>query len=191
MKKIALILILILFLFGCSKKEKQHDNLFIDYQKVITVMCDSKANYYDTIKEYPDYYYREFNGGHILLIYYVSDKVVLLMFDENGERVFAEIAHKYGGELPVRFDWGYALAWHEGDEIKVVSALATTGTERTKIVDKISDKKVPGFCFAPILKVLIDGEWKYDSELSDEDSWKAYWNIQAETIKSLLDQCLL
>ena len=109
--------------------------------------------------------------------------------DENGERVFAEIAHKYGGELPVRFDWGYALAWHEGDEIKVVSALATTGTERTKIVDKISDKKVPGFCFAPILKVLIDGEWKYDSELSDEDSWKAYWNTQAETIKGLIDQC--
>ena len=68
---------------------------------------------------------------------------------------------------------------------------ATTGTERTKIVDKISDKKVPGFCFAPILKVLIDGEWKYDSELSDEDSWKAYWNIQAETIKSLLSQCPL
>ncbi len=90
MKKITLILILILFLFGCSKKEKQHDNLFIDYQKVITVMCDSKANYYDTIKEYPDYYYREFNGGHILLIYYVSDKVVLLMFDENGERVLSD-----------------------------------------------------------------------------------------------------
>ena len=88
--------------------------------------------------------------------------------DENGEKVFAEIAHKYGGEVPTRFDWGYALAWHEGGEIKV---------------------KVPGFCFAPILKVLIDGEWKYDSELSDEDSWKAYWDIQAETIKSLLDQC--
>lgn len=109
--------------------------------------------------------------------------------DENGEKVFAEIAHKYGGEVPTRFDWGYALAWHEGGEIKVVSGLATTGTERTKIVDKISPKKVPGFCFAPILKVLIDGEWKYDSELTDEDSWKAYWNVQAETIKSLLDQC--
>ena len=109
--------------------------------------------------------------------------------DENGEKVFAEIAHKYGGEVPTQFDWGYALAWHEGDEIKVVSGLATTGTEGTKIVDKISPKKVPGFCFAPILKVFIDGEWKYDSELTDEDSWKAYWNIQAETIKSLLDQC--
>ena len=109
--------------------------------------------------------------------------------DENGEKVFAEIAHKYGGEVPTRFDWGYALAWYEDDGIKVVSALATTGIDKTKIVDKISPKKVPGFCFAPILKVLMDGEWKYDSELSDEDSWKAYWDIQAETIKSLIDKC--
>lgn len=109
--------------------------------------------------------------------------------DENGEKVFSEIAHKYGGELPVQFDWGYALAWYEGDEIKVVSALATTGVEKTKIVDKISPNKVPGFCFASVMQVLIDGEWKYDSELSDEDSWKAYWNIQAEAIRSLLNQC--
>ena len=69
------------------------------------------------------------------------------------------------------------------------NATTSFGIDKTKIVDKISSKKVPGFCFAPILKVLIDGEWKYDSELSDEDSWKAYWDIQAETIKSLLDQC--
>lgn len=58
-------------------------------------------------------------------------------------------------------------------------------------MDKISPKKVPGFCFAPILKVLIDGEWKYDSELSDEDSWKAYWDIQAVAIRDLIDRCNL
>ncbi len=108
--------------------------------------------------------------------------------DENGEKVFAGIAHKYGGELPVRFDWGYALAWHDGDEVKVVSVLATTGTEKTRIVDRASRKKIPGFCFAPILQVLIDGKWKYDSELSDEESWKAYWSIQAEAIKSLVEK---
>lgn len=109
--------------------------------------------------------------------------------DENGEKVFAGIAHKYGGELPTRFDWGYALAWHEGDEIKVVSTLATTGTEKTKIVEEISPKKIPGFCFAPVLKVLVGGEWKYDSELSEEESWEAYWGLQAEAIKGLINQC--
>lgn len=108
--------------------------------------------------------------------------------DENGEKVFAEIAHRYGGELPTRFDWGYALAWYDGDEIRVTSALATTGIEKTKIVDKASPKKIPGFCFAPILQVLVDGEWKYDSELSEEESWQAYWNIQAEAIKNLLKE---
>lgn len=109
--------------------------------------------------------------------------------DENGEKVFAGIAAKYGGEIPTRFDWGYALAWHEDNGIKVVSDLATTGIEKTKIVDEISPKKVPGFCFAPILKVFVNGEWKYDSELTDEESWEAYWNLQAEVIKKLIDKC--
>lgn len=109
--------------------------------------------------------------------------------DANGEQVLSEIAHKYGGEIPTSFDWGYALAWHENGEIKVVHGLATTGSERTKIVDQPSPKKVPGFCFAPVLKVLIDGEWKYDTELTEEESWEAYWNVQAEVIDSLIKQC--
>ncbi len=109
--------------------------------------------------------------------------------DANGEKVFADIAHKYGGELPTRFDWGYAIAWHDkNDEIKVVSGLATTDITKVKIVDKISPKKIPGFCFAPVMQVLIDGEWKYDSELTEEESWKAYWNLQAEVIQKLIKQ---
>ena len=111
--------------------------------------------------------------------------------DENGEIVFSEIAHKYGGELPTRFDWGYALAWHEDGEIKVVSSLAATNPENTKIVDQISPKKIPGFCFAPVLKVLVGGEWKYDSELSEAESWEAYWDLQKTAIESLIKQCPL
>lgn len=109
--------------------------------------------------------------------------------DELGAEVFAEIAHKYGGEIPCRFNWGYGLAWRDSnDEIKVIHTLVSTDPKDIKIVDKISPKKVPGFCFAPVMQVNIDGEWKYDSELTDEDSWKAYWSLQAEGIKSLLDQ---
>lgn len=108
--------------------------------------------------------------------------------DENGEKVFSGIAHKYGGEVSTQFLWGYAIAWHEDGDIKVVSGLAQTDIEKIKIVDQISPKKVPGFCFSPVTKVLIDDEWKFDSELSEEDNWKAYWNLQAETIKDLLNQ---
>ena len=109
--------------------------------------------------------------------------------DELGVKVFADLAHKYGGEISAGFDWGYALAWRENGELKVVSGLASTGTDKTKIVDTPSPVRVPGFCFSPIFKVLIDGEWKYDSEFSEEDSWKAYWNIQAETISKLISEC--
>ena len=108
--------------------------------------------------------------------------------DDNGSELFAEIAHKYGGSIPCRFDWGYGLAWHDGNEVKVVHALAQTDIEKVRIVDQISPKRVKGFCFSPVIQVLIDGEWKYDSEFTDEDNWKAYWGIQAEAIKKLLDQ---
>ncbi len=108
--------------------------------------------------------------------------------DDLGSELFAEIAHKYGGSVPCRFVWGYGLAWHDGDEIKVVHGTAQTDPKDIKIVDHISPKKVPGFCFSPVMQVNINGEWKFDSELRAEDNWEAYWNIQAETIKSLLDQ---
>ena len=111
--------------------------------------------------------------------------------DENGEKAFSEVAHKYGGEVPIRFEWGFALAWHENDQIKVVSGLATADTDKLKIVEEISPKKVPGFCLAPVLKVLVNGTWRYDSELTEEDSWDAYWSLQKDTIEKLIRQCPL
>lgn len=111
--------------------------------------------------------------------------------DENGEKVFSDVAHRYGGEVPTQFLWGYAIAWHENGEIKSFSGLAQTDIEKIKIVDQISPKKVPGFCFSPVTKVLIDGKWKFDSELSEEDNWKAYWDLQAETIFKLLKEANL
>ena len=109
--------------------------------------------------------------------------------DANGEKVFSEVAHKYGGEVPTYFDWGYALAWHENGEIKVVSGLASTDAKHAKIVEQPSSKKVPGFCFASVMQVLIGDEWKYDTELTEEESWEAYWNVQAEVIGNLIGQC--
>ncbi len=108
--------------------------------------------------------------------------------DKNGELVFSEIAHKYGGEIPVRFDWGYALAWHQGDEIKVVSATASNEIEKVRLVDEISTTKVPGFCFSSILKVKTKNGWKFDSELSEDDSWDAYWSCQKDALESLITQ---
>lgn len=108
--------------------------------------------------------------------------------DRNGELVLSEIAHKYGGKVPVQFDWGFGLAWHEGDDIKVVSALASTDPANTYLSDEISDKKVPGFCFSPVVKVNTKDGWKFDSEMDEEDSWQAYWNYQKEAIEKLLRQ---
>lgn len=109
--------------------------------------------------------------------------------DENGVKVFSELAEKYGGEIPFRFDFGFALAWHMGEEIGVVSGLATTGTEKVKIVSEASPARVPGFCFAPVMKVLVNGEWKYDVELTDEESWEAYRSGQADVIRGLIEKC--
>ena len=108
--------------------------------------------------------------------------------DANGELVFSEIAHKYGGEIPVRFNWGYALAWHQDGEIKVVSAIASNDIEKIKLVDEISSTKFPGFCFSSVTKVKTKDGWKFDSELSEDDSWDIYWNCQKDAIEPLLQQ---
>ena len=108
--------------------------------------------------------------------------------DANGELVFSEIAHKYGGEIPIRFSWGYALAWHQNDETKVVSATASNEIEKVKLVDEISTTKFPGFCFSSVLKVKTKNGWKFDSELSEDDSWEVYWNPQKDAIEFLLAQ---
>ena len=108
--------------------------------------------------------------------------------DANGEKVFSEIANKYGGEVPLRFDWGYALAWHDGEEIKVVHTVVSTDPAKTKLVSKASPKKNPGFCFSAVTQVLVGDEWKYDSELTGEDCWSAYLELQAQGIEKLLKQ---
>ena len=108
--------------------------------------------------------------------------------DANGELVFSEIAHKYGGEIPICFNWGYALAWHQDGEIKVVSAIASNDIEKIKLVDEISNTKFPGFCFSSVTKVKTKDGWKFDSELSEDDSWDVYWSCQKDAIEPLLKQ---
>lgn len=108
--------------------------------------------------------------------------------DAAGEQVFSEIARKYGGEIPVRFSWGYALAWYDGDEIKTISAVASNKSEDVKLVDEVSETKFPGFSFSSVLKVRTKGGWKFDSELSEDESWDAYWTYQKNAIEHLLKQ---
>ncbi len=108
--------------------------------------------------------------------------------EAKAEIVFAEVAHKYGGKVPIRLDWGYGLAWHEGDDIKVISTLASTNPDDVYLTDEICEKKFPGFCFAAIMKVRTKAGWKYDSELTEEEHWETYWNYQKNAIESLLKQ---
>lgn len=103
--------------------------------------------------------------------------------DENGEKVFAEVARKYGREVDFVFDWGYGLAWWEGGKIKAVSGLARTDG---KLVDVPCGKMIEGFCFSAICKVEVDGVWRYDSELSEAENWRAYWDKQGEVMGRLL-----
>jgi hypothetical protein len=91
--------------------------------------------------------------------------------DENGLKVFSEIAKKYGGEIPIVFSWGFALAWWDGDEIKCVSGLAQ---KQAKLIDKPSQISTPGYSFSAVTLVDIDGVEKYDSELSDDEILLAY-----------------
>jgi Xanthosine triphosphate pyrophosphatase len=104
---------------------------------------------------------------------------------ENGEKVFSDIAKKYGGEVPFVFDYGYAVAWWDDGGLKTMSGLAQ---KEAKLVAKPSPQKVPGFCFASVCQVEVNGEWKYDSELIEDESFSVYWAGQKRVISELLNK---
>ncbi|MDR0957048.1 MAG: hypothetical protein LBM09_00510 [Candidatus Nomurabacteria bacterium] len=105
--------------------------------------------------------------------------------DANGEKVFADLARKYGGTIPLEFHWGYALAWRKNDKNNVVS---DTAIKEFRLIDKPSPVKAAGFSFAAISQVKLNGVWRYDTELTEDETWQAYWNLQMETIEKLLQR---
>lgn len=109
--------------------------------------------------------------------------------DEHCAAYYTELARKYGGEIPVRFHYGIAIA----QKIQLggresIKCLATYADLEAKLVDEIHNlDSVPWFFLAAVCKVKIGDEWIFYNELTDEQKNKQNKDI-AKAMKLLLEQ---
>lgn len=104
--------------------------------------------------------------------------------DENAAKYYTDLAKKYSGSIPMKFVYGIAIAVCDKG-IKTV--VATKAFLNAKLVDKVTKlEKVPGYFLSSIIKVEIEGEWKENNNLTEEEiikSDKNLYNAISELIK--------
>jgi hypothetical protein len=82
--------------------------------------------------------------------------------DKSALRFYTQIANKYGGEVKMSFEYGHGFC--DGNVLK-----ASPSTLQGKLVSVPSKIFEPGYFLTAIVKVGVGDEWKYISELSNEE----------------------
>jgi len=103
--------------------------------------------------------------------------------DENAISYYTDMAKKYGGIIPIHFEYGHTLCFEDDGELMVCA-------RNSKLVGRIvteaeENDSTKGYFLSAIMQVKIDNSWKYYSELTPDELVKADFGI-AESLKKLL-----
>ncbi len=96
---------------------------------------------------------------------------------------YTNLAQKYGGEIPMYFEYGHALCSSDGEEIIIARKSRLYGKIVTEPKENDSTK---GYFLSAIMKVKIDDKWKYYSELTDGELVQVDKSIE-ESLKRILN----
>ena len=99
--------------------------------------------------------------------------------DQFAIKFYTNLAYKYGGQINMSFNYGHAL--YNGKELRSRSSKLTC-----RLVNTVSKQLIENYFLASIIKVQIDGEWKYYSELSDQELVKIDEPL-SNSVKTLLE----
>jgi hypothetical protein len=99
--------------------------------------------------------------------------------DENCVKYYANLAAKYGGEIPLQFKYGHAL--YDG----VVMKSSPSSLDGVLVADA-KDTWTPNYPLNAVMKVNIGGVMKYYEDLTDEEKVAADINL-SKSIHKLLD----
>jgi len=80
--------------------------------------------------------------------------------DTNAYKYYGNLAAKYGGKIELQFNYGHALAFAE-------KVIALPSKLKGILVAEVSKQRTPGYFLADMVKVKINGEWRYYNSLSD------------------------
>lgn len=101
--------------------------------------------------------------------------------DKNAITYYTELAKKYGGEIPIFFEYGHALCFSDGEETIIGRKSRLYGK---LVTEPLENETTKGYFLSAIMQVQIGKEWKYYSELSPEELIIADSGI-SETLQKL------
>lgn len=96
--------------------------------------------------------------------------------DQNALLYYTELAKKYGGEVPMKFSYGHAIAYRGSGPRKIIHLHSSESYLHSKLVEKQhKPETVPGYFLAAIMQIRVNGVWRNytdlnDAELIDADS---------------------
>lgn len=89
---------------------------------------------------------------------------------QNAAKYYSELAHKYGGTIPITFNYGNALGIKKEGERTITKVLGTTSKLSARVVDSIHNlERNMTYFFDSILEENINGEWKRSNELTEDE----------------------
>jgi len=103
--------------------------------------------------------------------------------DEKAISYYTDMAKKYGGIIPMHFEYGHTICFEDDGELMLRA-------RKSKLVGRIvtdpkENESTKGYFLSAIMQVNIDNIWKYYSELTPAELVKADSGI-AESLKKLL-----
>ena len=102
--------------------------------------------------------------------------------DKNAIFYYTNLARKYGGVIPMYFEYGHALCFNDGE--LTVKARKSKLVGRIVVKPKENDSTI-GYFLSAIMQVKINDKWKYYSELSQKETIVVDSGI-SESLKKLL-----
>lgn len=110
--------------------------------------------------------------------------------DEYALQYYTDLAKKYGGTVPMVFRYGHAIAYKTKADRKRVTIIASSSELHARLVDTPHKPELAvGYFLSAIMQLEIDGEWTYNTELSEELQTKADEDLKI-SILSLLEEVL-
>jgi len=83
--------------------------------------------------------------------------------DANALMYYTGLTKKYGGVVPMYFEYGHAICFSDGEEVVRARKSRLVGRIVTEPRENNTTK---GYFLAAIMQVELDGKWKYYSELA-------------------------
>lgn len=90
--------------------------------------------------------------------------------DNNAADYYTSLAKKYGGSIPVVFNYGHAVAIKTNGEREMVKIIGSSSKLEMKLVDKVNKlETVPGYFLSACTEVESNGKWMPYNDLTEEE----------------------